>query len=746
MDVYSLSMKRHNFVTLIATFIYVIFELAFAQPTKTIDDGRLALFVLSNGSFGYDPNATRESLNGLYYPRDSFRGIMAGGGIWVAGIRDSAWRVTVSADLSEFVGGPISSPDTLFPVYKITRGENYEQSDDYQNWPILYGAPTDPFGKPLIRGSQCLYTMFNDADTAAHIFAPFTGTLPLGVEAKLYAYTWDDVYQIHDTLLTQVVFFEYTVINRTDSDIDSCVIAAYADPDIGFADTDRLGTSAELRGGYIYESSNFDGDYGPNPPVVGMIMLDGNLAGVNYYYGCRFNYTECIRVDTLPEVVNLLHGRRANGLPYFDPITSLPTTFPFDGNPVDSTGWIADLSRDYRMLLFTRPNKLAAHDSAKVKLALIVTRGESTTKQGIAAWTNVAERLHSLEKRDTLSSRTAVFPSAAIVRSGKQMNFVNWGGRLFGGGVDLAKRYLGYGMDFGVLALTVQWSRGDQFLLQRYVPDRGGYVYRGPILSTVYSSYLGPSTEPTYHSVVLDLDGDGAATNQYGKPDPIIVTTFRYGEPYAPFVNSLLSAITEQLWLAVHVNESPDDLRGTEIMVADAYLSEERVDIIDSNAVTFSEPPATAFAERTVIFENSTDFVHDVWIDIGEPQYLSALPSQLALAPKERQYCYLRLSGSRRESTPISFHISQSGYHYSATAFRAEVDANTITAGDTDFDGVLDFADIIRLVQILYRNAPTDEPLRLLDANCDSRFDLVDIVIFVNYLLAGEPAPCDPNQ
>ncbi len=743
MDVYSLSMKRHNFVTLIATFMYVIFELAFAQPTKTIDDGRLALFVLSNGSFGYDPNATRESFNGLYYPRDSFRGIMAGGGIWVAGIRDSAWRVTVSADLSEFVGGPISSPDTLFPVYKITRGENYEQSDDYQNWPILYGAPTDPFGKPLIRGSQCLYTMFNDADTAAHIFAPFTGTLPLGVEAKLYAYTWDDVYQIHDTLLTQVVFFEYTVINRTDSDIDSCVIAAYADPDIGFADTDRLGTSAELRGGYIYESSNFDGDYGPNPPVVGMIMLDGNLAGVNYYYGCRFNYTECIRVDTLPEVVNLLHGRRANGLPYFDPITSLPTTFPFDGNPVDSTGWIADLSRDYRMLLFTRPNNLAAHDSAKVKLALIVTRGESTTKQGIAAWRDLAQRLIALESDDTLRVAPQLRFPGVDIRSARHLSSVDWGGRYLGGGLDLANRYFGVPATCEKVVETIYWRARPDVIIHRFVPQNGDFVYRGATTANVAVGNWW-DREPYWHAVVLDLDADGSIADSRGGSDPIIATCYLYDQEFPAYVNSKLSAIYGSLSVIIHLSESPSALVGTAISVPSFTLGSS--EFLNRDTVRFLEPVYGSFSERTLSFTNSTDFVSEVSIQSGAPEYLVALPAQLELIPNEERHVFLRLLGNRRNTSPIDFTVWNSGYKRGGVQSRAIFDAADLVAGDTDGDGSIDFADIVRLVQILYRDTALDVPLRLLDGNCDNRFDLVDIVIFVNYLIAGEPAPCDPNQ
>ena len=123
----------------------------------TLDDGNLYLFVSNNGTFAFDSSASRGEYSGLYYPKNTYRWVMSGGGIWVAGKKGDQWRVTISGAESEFVPGPAygrTPAASPFPVYKITRGENYALNDDYRNWPATLGAPVDAFGQPLIMGSQ----------------------------------------------------------------------------------------------------------------------------------------------------------------------------------------------------------------------------------------------------------------------------------------------------------------------------------------------------------------------------------------------------------------------------------------------------------------------------------------------------------------------------------------------------------------------------------------------------------------
>ncbi|HVP37412.1 MAG TPA: metallophosphoesterase [Terriglobales bacterium] len=62
--------------------------------------------------------------------------------------------------------------------------------------------------------------------------------------------------------------------------------------------------------------------------------------------------------------------------------------------------------------------------------------------------------------------------------------------------------------------------------------------------------------------------------------------------------------------------------------------------------------------------------------------------------------------------------------------------------GDSNSDGAVNLADIIYLVNYLFKGGPV--PLPLLDAgdsNCDSKVNVADIVYLVAYLFKGGPAP-----
>ena len=352
---------------LIATMLYV--KAFAAGEVTTLDDGNLYLFVSNNGTFAFDSSASRGEYAGLYYPKNTYRWVMSGGGIWVAGKKGDQWRVTISGAESEFVPGPAyrrTPAASPFPIYKITRGENYALNDDYRNWPATLGAPVDAFGQPLIMGSQCLYTLFNDTDTAAHGF-DIAGTLPLGVEVKLYAYTYDNTYQTYDTMMTQVVFLEYTVTNRSSEMIDSCIVTIYGDPDIGYSGDDHVGSDVETGMAYCYSEGSHDQYYGGKTPAVGICLLNDRASSTNFYYFFRRSDPPSARLDSLYKTINLVKGLQLMGEPYIDSSTMLPTKFPFSGNPIDSTGWINTQSKDYRFVINTSDRKSTRLNSSHTR-------------------------------------------------------------------------------------------------------------------------------------------------------------------------------------------------------------------------------------------------------------------------------------------------------------------------------------------------------------------------------------------
>jgi hypothetical protein len=61
--------------------------------------------------------------------------------------------------------------------------------------------------------------------------------------------------------------------------------------------------------------------------------------------------------------------------------------------------------------------------------------------------------------------------------------------------------------------------------------------------------------------------------------------------------------------------------------------------------------------------------------------------------------------------------------------------------GDCNADGVVDLADIVLLINYLYRTGCAPDPMASGDTNADCVVDLADVVYLLNYLYRGGPAP-----
>ena len=64
--------------------------------------------------------------------------------------------------------------------------------------------------------------------------------------------------------------------------------------------------------------------------------------------------------------------------------------------------------------------------------------------------------------------------------------------------------------------------------------------------------------------------------------------------------------------------------------------------------------------------------------------------------------------------------------------------------GDANGDGVVNSADVVYLIDYLFKSGPAPEPVRLGDVNCDEIVNSADVVYLINYLFKGGPPPCCP--
>jgi len=61
--------------------------------------------------------------------------------------------------------------------------------------------------------------------------------------------------------------------------------------------------------------------------------------------------------------------------------------------------------------------------------------------------------------------------------------------------------------------------------------------------------------------------------------------------------------------------------------------------------------------------------------------------------------------------------------------------------GDANGDGVINSADVVYLINYLFKNGPAPDPLWVGDCNCDGVVNSADVVYLINYLFKGGPPP-----
>jgi hypothetical protein len=83
---------------------------------------------------------------------------------------------------------------------------------------------------------------------------------------------------------------------------------------------------------------------------------------------------------------------------------------------------------------------------------------------------------------------------------------------------------------------------------------------------------------------------------------------------------------------------------------------------------------------------------------------------------------------------------------YNKITYSAQITVTSggFLAGDANGDWMVDIADVVYLVNFLYKGGEPPEPMEAGDANCDGIVNVGDVVYLVNYLYKGGPPPCSP--
>jgi hypothetical protein len=75
---------------------------------------------------------------------------------------------------------------------------------------------------------------------------------------------------------------------------------------------------------------------------------------------------------------------------------------------------------------------------------------------------------------------------------------------------------------------------------------------------------------------------------------------------------------------------------------------------------------------------------------------------------------------------------------------QGEADVSGYLLGDANSDGIIDPADVVYLINYLFKDGSAPDPLGAGDANCDSIVDPADVVYLINYLFKEGSAPSCP--
>ena len=364
-------------------------------------------------------------------PRGSGRSPLYTAGLWIGGRVGGDLRVaggTYDGTGLNFTfwpgpmngnGGPVNPADCspYDRIYSVSRADiaafdaGQPPTADLAGWPADLGAPVlDGDGvpgnydltagdRPDIVGDQALWWIMNDVGNA-HVEQ---NTPPLGVEVRVLAFAFD-----RPDALGAATFYRYSILNRSGFDIADTYVSIFADPDLGDAGDDYVGSDPATGLAYIYNADNADADgtppsYGTPPPAVGFdffqgpVVPDGPDAGTDADTLSASAVTYAVNgqpglADPTDGqgVYNLQQGLFSDGSVMrafgdgYQETQGAATTFAFPGDPVTNQAWSerntgagAAVPSDRRFAIHTGPFTLAPGDSQDIVFGIVFAQGTS---------------------------------------------------------------------------------------------------------------------------------------------------------------------------------------------------------------------------------------------------------------------------------------------------------------------------------------------------------------------------------
>lgn len=370
-------------------------------------------------------------------------------GPWLIGKIGADTVLSISQWFSTYSPGPIINgqaamlihpEDSLrYRSYKITKGDD-DTNPDYAEWPVDFGAPVDDQGNPLVYGDQTLWTAFNSLDsnmTNSTWWDEGLKTFPVEFHQTVFARDgsgWDD-----EDIFANTVFMEWVIINKGNQQIDSAFFGFWTDIDFDNYDN-RPGIDTTRQLGYCWSVNTLTFN-DSIPPAVGYCLLYGPVVpssgdnatfkgrSLSNYKNLNLNSYHGILDDSDPRPLyrpanslddawHFALGFDADGNTIIDPVSNMPTKFPFSGDPVTGSGWIFETGAGggAGFTLFSGPFNLAPNDTQWAMIAVVPGLGENNLNS-ITQMRRKTEILRSLPY-DSLAFGTLSYPITDVEYEG----------------------------------------------------------------------------------------------------------------------------------------------------------------------------------------------------------------------------------------------------------------------------------------------------------------------------------------
>lgn len=360
---------------------------------------------ISNDGYTVDWHPTGSA--GMEWPVGSGNHIhFAGGGIWIAGIKDGEIVTAATEFVTEFqpgkvnqsgpgvVGVPENPQDPRFKVYVINRADVADplRNPDYTNWPAADGAPVNADGTPALVGSDMTWAVYNDYNQTLHDNLFETKFMGVEVRRTIWAFNRPDAFG-------DMLFVKFEIENKSGKDIADTYLSTWNDIDVGDA-LDLIGCDTTLSLGFNYKTQA-DGLYGANPPAIGFDFFQGpivpspgdvaNVSGTkvpdfkNLPMGSFAKYInggppQLSDPEVGSEAYNFMKGFDKFGDPIINEQTGQVTKFFHPGDPVAGTGWLDTDHRDKRFLMTAGPFTLADGDAQEFVVGIVIAQGNTGTQ------------------------------------------------------------------------------------------------------------------------------------------------------------------------------------------------------------------------------------------------------------------------------------------------------------------------------------------------------------------------------